>query len=118
MKALILNGLVYQVEAEEFEVHSDFIWVDCDNTVGPGHTYDGTSFSPPAQVSAEAQLEKLRSKRDMYLAASDWTQNSDSPLSDADKTAWATYRQSLRDITNTYQSMSDDGFAWPTKPGS
>ena len=28
----------------------------------------------------------------------------------------ATYRQALRDITNTYQSMNADGFAWPTKP--
>jgi len=30
--------------------------------------------------------------------------------------AWTTYRQALRDITKTYSSMDDDGFAWPEKP--
>jgi len=27
-----------------------------------------------------------------------------------------TYRQNLRDITDSYQSIDADGFAWPTKP--
>jgi len=27
-----------------------------------------------------------------------------------------TYRQALRDITDTYSSVDDDGFTWPTKP--
>ena len=26
------------------------------------------------------------------------------------------YRQALRDITKTYSSINDKGFAWPTKP--
>ena len=38
--------------------------------------------------------------------------NSDVTMSDA----WKTYRQALRDITDTYGSMSDDGFSFPTKP--
>ena len=40
-----------------------------------------------------------RAKRNQLLADSDWTQMNDSPLSNEDKTSWATYRQSLRDIT-------------------
>ena len=30
--------------------------------------------------------------------------------------AQSDYRQALRDITDTYSSMDDEGFAWPTKP--
>ena len=30
--------------------------------------------------------------------------------------AWKKYRQDLRDITKTYKSMQDKGFAFPTKP--
>ena len=60
-----------------------------------------------AFVSAEDRAAKLneqlaannRAKRNQLLADSDWTQMNDSPLSNEDKTSWATYRQSLRDIT-------------------
>jgi hypothetical protein len=52
-----------------------------------------------------------REKRNGLLAESDWTQLAD-PL--IDKTAWATYRQALRDVPQ------QDGFpntiTWPEKP--
>ena len=38
---------------------------------------------------------RIRHQRDTELAATDWTQIADST---ADKTAWATYRQALRDL--------------------
>ena len=113
-KALIHQNLVYQIEDSEFEVHSDFSWVDCDDSVEVGYTYDGSSFTAPAGPTAAEQLDKLRSKRDVYLSRSDWTQGADSPLTDAQKTEWATYRQALRDITVTYSSIDD--VVWPTKP--
>jgi hypothetical protein len=47
------------------------------------------------QVSDEIYLARLRYWRDQELANTDWTQVSDSP---ANKGAWATYRQSLRDL--------------------
>ena len=40
----------------------------------------------------------VRIERNNLLSESDWTQMSDSPLSDSKKTEWATYRQSLRDL--------------------
>lgn len=56
----------------------------------------------------------VRATRDQKLTDTDWTQMPDSPLSDSDKTAWATYRQSLRDLPST------DGFphaiTWPEEP--
>ena len=45
----------------------------------------------------------------------DWTQGSDSPLSN-DKKTEQNYRTSLRDITNTYKSVNANGFLKPTEP--
>lgn len=58
------------------------------------------------------KLQSLRMIRNRLLAESDWMANSDITMTDE----WKTYRQALRDITKTYQSMSDDGFTFPTKP--
>lgn len=59
----------------------------------------------------ENQSKSIRDQRNKLLSESDWTQIVDSPV---DKIAWATYRQSLRDIT------AQDGFPWvinwPEKP--
>jgi len=65
-----------------------------------------------ADGQADRDLAKLREQRDILLRQTDWTANSDVTMSDEMRT----YRQALRDITNTYQSMNDDGFAFPTKP--
>ena len=43
----------------------------------------------------------LRHMRDILLRESDWTQFTDSPLSDSKKTEWKTYRQNLRDLPAT-----------------
>ena len=118
MKALILDGKVMQIETEEFEVHSDWEWVECDDTVGSDWNYDGTNFiNPDTRTDAEKveeTLDRLRRKRKVRLDQSDWTQVSDSSLSPKQKTDWATYRQELRDITDTYTSLED--VVWPTKP--
>ena len=59
------------------------------------------------------ELERLREKRNALLKETDWMSLSDAPtMSDA----WKKYRQDLRDITKTYKSMQDKGFAFPTKP--
>ena len=59
----------------------------------------------------ERQAEKVRDSRNAKLAASDWTQLADAPV---DQTAWANYRQSLRDVP------AQAGFPWeviwPSKP--
>jgi len=55
--------------------------------------------------------------RDSLLNESDWTQMPDSPLTDAKKTEWATYRQSLRDAPVANASITNiDDAVWPTKP--
>ena len=64
-------------------------------------------------AEANANLHRLRVERDVKLQQTDYLALSDNTMSDD----WKTYRQSLRDITKTYTSVEDEGFAWPTKPG-
>ena len=74
--------------------------------------------------------DEIRSKRDRRLAASDWTQMPDSPLTSSKKAEWATYRQGLRSLPNdlaardafvseTATNPLDDtlgSWSWPVKP--
>ena len=66
------------------------------------------------EAKAADKLAALRSARDGKLAACDWTQLADVPLGSGQKSEWATYRQALRDITDSYQSI--DTVVWPTEP--
>jgi len=56
----------------------------------------------------------VRGNRGRLLAESDWTQFTDSPLTDSKKDEWKTYRQALRDLpANTSDWYNPN---WPTKP--
>lgn len=62
-------------------------------------------------------LNSFRNKRNLLLTNSDWTQMPDSPLTDAQKTEWQTYRQSLRDLTNGLSTVEEvETVIWPVKP--
>lgn len=64
----------------------------------------------PEGAAEAVQLEQLRAERNKRLQDTDWM-----ALSDVTMTAeWSTYRQALRDITNTYTSLQD--VVWPSKP--
>ena len=58
--------------------------------------------------------EAIRVRRNSLLSASDWTQVADAPLTDAQKTDWAKYRQQLRDIPGKYKKP--DKVAFPKIP--
>lgn len=47
MKALIFNNKVVQVAQQIFDVHADFIWVDCPINCVAGWSYDGSEFHEP-----------------------------------------------------------------------
>jgi hypothetical protein len=57
------------------------------------------------------QAKAVRDDRNKRLAECDWTQLSDAPV---DKTAWASYRQELRDISK--QTGFPWEVTWPTAP--
>jgi hypothetical protein len=63
-----------------------------------------------AELRAAEPLKQLRAERDRLIAATDWWASSDLTMT-AEQTA---YRQALRDITASYQSL--DTVVWPTKP--
>ena len=56
----------------------------------------------------------LRQLRNTLLRESDWTQFTDSPLTDSKKTEWKTYRQQLRDLPANTSDFANP--TWPTKP--
>ena len=76
-------------------------------------SYDRMKYKILEGVATEYTPETLpiiRNERDGLLRESDWTQVTDSPLSDSKKAEWATYRQALRDLPST------DPIVWPTEP--
>ena len=107
------GGTVYQysqragVEQLEGKWYTKYI-------LGPVFTDRAAEGDQPAQTAAEQetaykamkdaeQAKAVRQTRTEKLKDSDWTQIADST---ADKAAWATYRQALRDIT------AQSGFPW------
>jgi hypothetical protein len=69
-------------------------------------------FEPaPAQLSQGALARNARAQRNTLLQQSDWTQVADAPV---DQTAWATYRQALRDVTT--QEGFPEAVVWPVAP--
>jgi hypothetical protein len=90
--------------------------------LGPVFTDRAAQGDQPAQTAAEQettykamkdaeQAKSVRASRTQKLSDSDWTQIADST---ADKTAWATYRQALRDITG--QAGFPWTITWPETP--
>jgi hypothetical protein len=63
------------------------------------------------EVPAEYYFERFRNWRNAELASCDWTQVADST---ADKTAWATYRQALRDLPS--QNADPKKIVFPSRP--
>jgi hypothetical protein len=68
------------------------------------------------RVQAEVSLEwkRIRRERDTILQNTDWTQLNNPPLTAEQVTAWATYRQELRDLPQIYDDP--DFVIWPDKP--
>jgi len=63
--------------------------------------------------TAEDYEQEMRWHRDAFLGASDWTQMPDSPLTDEQRQAWATYRQALRDFPSTWTPAETAEFPDP-----
>ena len=67
----------------------------------------------------ENRKDVVRRQRNKKLQQSDYTQLSDSPLSESKKAEWVLYRQLLRDLPSTIISLNPDKtitFSWPQEP--
>jgi len=60
------------------------------------------------------ELRELRGERNAKLAETDWVITMHKELGTNIPTAWKTYRQALRDITDSATSLDD--VTWPEKP--
>lgn len=83
--------------------------IESSNPADFGVTWSQVNTKKTELVNAEP-LKLLRAERDSRLAATDWWGLSDLTMT-SDQT---TYRQALRDITGTYNSL--DTVVWPNKP--
>lgn len=66
------------------------------------------------QEQYELDVISFRNRRNSLLVDSDWTQAVDSPLTEAKKAEWATYRQQLRDLPANTSDPANP--TWPTPP--
>ena len=117
---LLADWDVYPVEhlaAHEY----DFATQNCNQinpTIQDGKwviTYEVTDASEEEKAERlENASTSVREERNRLLAACDWTQLPDSPLSDTDKAAWATYRSQLRAVPE--QSEFPFNVNWPVSP--
>ena len=100
------GGTVYQFSMRQGVEQIEGKWYT-KYVLGPIFT-DGETTAAEQEAAYKAmkdaeQAVNVRRQRTELLKDSDWTQIADST---ADKTAWAAYRQALRDIT------SQAGFPW------
>jgi hypothetical protein len=106
------GGTVYQYSQRDGVEQLDGKWYT-KYILGPVFTGD-TAAADEAEYKTLKDAEQavnVRRQRTEKLNDCDWTQIADST---ADKTAWATYRQQLRDITG--QAGFPWTITWPTQP--
>jgi hypothetical protein len=98
------GGTVYQYSQRDGVEQIDGKWYT-KYILGPVFTGDTAAADEAAYKAMKdaEQAAEVRRQRTEKLNDCDWTQIADST---ADKTAWATYRQALRDITTA------SGFPW------
>jgi len=115
------GGTVYQYSQRSGVEQLDGKWYT-KYILGPVFTDTPATELQPAKTAAENEAEykarkdaeqakSVRATRTEKLKDCDWTQIADST---ADKTAWATYRQALRDITG--QAGFPWTITWPDAP--
>ena len=107
------NGTQYVI----LDVTYEGGWVDegvhhlPDPQPSPHHKFNWTTKQWEDSRTAESEWALVRTRRNLLLKSTDWTQLSDVPISN--KAAWATYRQALRDVTNQTDPFN---ITWPEAP--
>jgi hypothetical protein len=106
------GGTVYQYSQRDGVEQLDGKWYT-KYVLGPVFTGDTAAADEAAYKAMKdaEQAAEVRRQRTEKLNDCDWTQIADST---ADKTAWATYRQALRDITG--QAGFPWTITWPDAP--
>jgi len=94
------HAAIYKLNSKVVTIRGDTAYDKDDNVV----EYDTSA------VTTEANIMALRQERDRLISETDWWASSDLTMTSAQ----TTYRQALRDITDSATSLDD--VTWPTKP--
>lgn len=94
--------LVYEIDSLTTAVYNQFGDLQPEDT-------PVTQYS----ITPEMALRLVREERTKRLLESDWTQLPDSPLTPAQKSLWAVYRQALRDLP---ENVVWNVTKWPNTP--
>jgi hypothetical protein len=95
---------IYKLNPSVVLIRENIAYDSDDNVV----SYDETA------VNTEANMMALRIERNAKLAETDWVVTMHKELGTNIPAAMKTYRQSLRDITDSATSLDD--VTWPEKP--
>lgn len=120
----------YLLDDEQLKNYGWFPFRFVEAEILPNQFYDGSDFvveenevveyqkvrnKTPQEIEQENEdtWTSIRYSRNGLLTECDWTQLSDSPLTNQKKQEWIVYRQALRDITFQVNPFN---VIWPTKP--
>jgi hypothetical protein len=99
---------------EQYKIITDTIF-----TIGTDEVVESYTARDMTQEEIDAENKAhwsgVRNSRDKKLQETDYTQLADAPLTQGDKSNWATYRQALRDIT---KQADPKNIVWPQEPGA
>lgn len=90
----------------------DEIPISIPNPPSPYYVFNYTTKTWDEDYDLAANAQQIQ--RNKLLYESDWTQIPNNPLTSEQQTAWAVYRQELRDIT--LQPNYPFNVVWPTPP--
>ena len=93
------------------EVPEGLSWSDVKGIQDEDGTVTLVADSAKVQAKTAQAWTQLRTERNARLAACDWTQLQDAHLSAEKKSAWADYRQALRDLPEEVQDLVS--VEWP-----
>ena len=109
---------------DDFHPETGTILVVSDNGVETIERWEHPTVTQPSQsaidgisdatITAEQNIAALRAERNAKLAETDWEIVMHKEKGTNIPAALKTYRQALRDITDTYTSLDD--VVWPEKP--
>jgi hypothetical protein len=68
----------------------------------------------PEPEPAPLTWDDIRSVRNGVLTQCDWTQLADAPLTTEQRAAWASYRQQIRAVPQTFETP--EAVVWPSQP--
>lgn len=113
--AIIQDNKVINIAVAEPDYAAEQGWVLLEGGAGIGWQYvDGEFLPPPRDI--EAEWEAVRKQRDQLLTESDVYVLPDrwAAMTPEQQQAWTDYRQTLRDIPQTFNDPAD--VVWPQAP--